>query len=200
MLPARMDSRLHLERVGFAVTALALQGALYLLLTDSDLLLSRAKTAPAIAIRMLTAARPRSLPPSHWPGGKLKMPRPTIQPLIVRPVQAPRAPGSAFAPPVDWQAAISRAVGEQLSHAQGSTLRFGMPRRRAGQRPSAAFGGWDEVRIHRLQRLGHGIIDVGRCVITLAFPVPICHFGKTPANGTLFKHMHGDRTAVGSLP
>lgn len=61
--------------------------------------------------------------------------------------------------------------------------------------------GWDEARIHRIQRLENGIIDLGdRCLIKLPFPIPICRFGRLPANGELFKHMHDPRSAPGSLP
>ncbi|MGH8319805.1 MAG: hypothetical protein ACREUL_17850 [Steroidobacteraceae bacterium] len=56
---------------------------------------------------------------------------------------------------------------------------------------------WDDVHIDRVQRLVHGVIDLGdRCVITLTLPIPFCHFGKISADGDLFEHMHDPRAAA----
>lgn len=107
---------------------------------------------------------------------------------------------NAAGPAVDWQAAISREVRTRVSHAPRPKLRFGFPRAPAKQSLPPAFEGWDEVRIHRVQRLANGIFDLGPCVIRLSYPIPLCHFDTPPANGKLFKHMHRDRTTVGSLP
>ena len=85
---------------------------------------------------------------------------------------------------------MGHEVTTELAHAgERPKVSFGFPQMPATQGRLPAFG-WDEAHINRVQRIEHGIIDVGPCTITLAFPIPICHFGKGSADGNLFEHMH----------
>lgn len=196
-----MSGRYHRpERIIAAATALALQAALYLLLIPPRPPSRGARSPPALMAMLLTATRPKPVRGVAPYPLKSRARRRVIQHLVVRPIALPepreRASGSA----VDWQAAIQQEVGTELSHAGAPpAVRMGLPRMPATQAPGPSFG-WDEARIHRRQRLEHGIIDVGRCVIRLAFPIPLCHFGRAPANGDLFKHMRDPHTAPDSLP
>lgn len=178
------------ERITAAAAALLLQAALYGVLTaQHPLVSSGAGTAPLMTM-IMTATRPgRVAPPPSLPS-EPRMRRPAIEPPVVQPIvpsRAERAPASS----VDWHAAMQHEVTTELSRAAPRPkVNFGFPQMRAKQQsPLPAFG-WDEAHINRVQRIEHGIIDVGPCTITLAFPIPICHFGKGSANGDLFEHMH----------
>jgi hypothetical protein len=110
---------------------------------------------------------------------------PIVQPILSAPRQQ-RAPATA----VDWQTAMQQEVTSRLAHgAERPRVTFDFPQAPAKHDAPPAFG-WDEAHINRVQRIEHGIIDVGPCTITLAFPIPICHFGKGSASGDLFEHMH----------
>ena len=63
------------------------------------------------------------------------------------------------------------------------------------------WDGWDEERIDRVQRLAHGIIDLGHgCHMLLFLPIPQCH--SDPPNGDLFRNLHDHHPdeVPGSLP
>lgn len=185
-----IDWRHHPERITAAAAALLLQAALYSVLGTQHVFLRSSTSTPPFATMIMTATRlRRAVPPPPLPS-EPQIRNPVIEPLAVQPV-IPSAPqGLASTPSVDWQAAMQREVTTELSHTPGRPkVSFGFPQAPAKQAPLPAFG-WDETHIDRLQRIEHGVIDVGPCTITLAFPIPICHFGKRSANGDLFDHMH----------
>ena len=65
----------------------------------------------------------------------------------------------------------------------------------AAEGPHSAFG-WREESLNRVQRLAHGIIDLGDdCFIVLWFPIPQCH--SDSGNGDLFEHMHDPKSPEG---
>ena len=196
-----MDWRRHSERTIAAAMALALQVALYLLLMPPHLSQTRVKGPPALIAMILSAVRPLRPVLAPPPASRLAPPRRIIQPVAVRPISPPNVAVPAAAPTIDWRAGIQHEVGAELSRAYAPPkVRFGFPLMPAKKVPPPVFDGWDDARIHRAERLANGIFDIGRCVIRLAFPIPLCHFGRTHAKGDLFKHMHQDRSAVGALP
>lgn len=88
----------------------------------------------------------------------------------------------------------ARYETRQRAHAP-SKLRFGFPQMPAKEWSPPAFG-WDQKRLNRVQRLAHGIIDLGdNCFIRLWPPIPECH--ADPGDGDLFKHMHDPRPPDG---
>ncbi|HET9106893.1 MAG TPA: hypothetical protein VFN79_06845 [Steroidobacteraceae bacterium] len=189
------------ERVLAAAMALALQAALYRLLLPPRPSRPEAGNSPPMIAMILTAERPhRTIAALHRPG-KPKPPAPLFEHIAVEPITPPKPPTPASRPAIDWEAAMRHEVRAQAVRAGVTrTLRFGFPRMPAHVRAAPEFG-WDEARIDRMQRLENGIIDLGdRCVIKLSFPIPICRFGRIPANGDLFKHMDDPRNAQGSLP
>jgi hypothetical protein len=194
------DWRGHSERTVAAALALALQVALYLLLMPPRLSETPATSSPALETMILNAVHP--LQPLLAPprASRLAPPRRVIQPIAVEPIGAPKVPVPA-ASPIDWRSGIQHEVGAELSRAYAPPkVRFGFPPMPAKKIPPPVFDGWNDARIHRNERLANGILDIGRCVIRLAFPIPLCQFGRTHAKGDLFKHMHQDRSAVGALP
>lgn len=196
-----ISGRRHSERVVAAATALALQAALYWALTPPRPSQPRAGRPPALAAMILTATRPSRVRPPPLQATVPRMPGRAIENPVVPPTNPaePQRHGPRAA--VDWQAAMQREVRAELPRAGApAKVRFGFPPMPAKKDLPHAFG-WDDARTHRIQRLGHGVIDLGeRCVITLWFPIPVCRFGKIPANGDLFKHTHGPRDAPDSLP
>lgn len=183
----------HPERVTAAAAALLLQAALYGVLSTQHPILSGGTSEPPLVTMIMTATRPKRVAPPPPLPGEPRMQSPVIEPIAVQPIipTAPqqRASGSS----IDWQAAMQHEVTSEVSHAARPKVSFGFPQAPAKGDPPPAFG-WDEAHTDRIQRIEHGIIDVGPCTITLAFPIPICHFGKRSANGDLFEHMH-DRPA-----
>lgn len=130
------------------------------------------------------------------------MANPLTEPLVVRPITPFEPQKQASRSAVNWRAAIQREVREEQSRASAPPkASFGFPQMPATRAASPAFG-WDDVHLDRVQRLVHGVIDLGeRCVIKLTLPIPICHFGKISANGDLFEHMHDPRAdGPDSLP
>lgn len=194
-----MGWRRRFERIIVAATAVALQLALCLLLTESKLFPSRAQNTVALSVLILTAARPSRVRAVQGHASTLGAPMLRVKPPAVQPISLPELQEAASGPAVDWQAAIARKMGVEVSPAPQPKRNFGFPQTPLTRGPPP-FEGWDEVRIHRAQRLANGVIDLGRCVIRLSLSTFICHFGNSPANGQLFKHVHSDRTAVGSLP
>ena len=180
----------HPERVTAALAALLLQAALYAALSPRHPFLPAGTTEPPLAALIVTVTRPRRVAPPPPLPAEPPIRNPAIEPLLVHPI-IPAAPqGSPSPSSVDWQAAMQHEVTAELSRAGARPkVQFGFPQMPAQQDPLPAFG-WDEAHIHRAQRLEHGIIDVGPCTITLAFPIPICHFGKGSADGHLFDHVH----------
>jgi hypothetical protein len=180
--------------------ALALQAALYRVLLPPQPAPVRIRGSPAIIAMILKPMRRhRALGAPHG-SGRSREPRPRFQSITVQPITAPRIPKAGVPPAIDWQVAIGRVARAEAARAGEQPLRFGFPRMRPHTTALPEFA-WDKARIDRIQRLENGIIDLGeRCVIKLPFPIPICRFGRIPANGDLFKHMHDPRRAQSALP
>jgi hypothetical protein len=92
-------------------------------------------------------------------------------------------------------------VGKELARATAPPKRqFGFPKMPAEQAPPRQWDGWDETRLNRVQRLAHGVIDLGHgCFILLFPPIPQCH--SDAPEGDLFDHMRDRRDDVpGALP
>ncbi|HEX5206580.1 MAG TPA: hypothetical protein VFW10_02155 [Steroidobacteraceae bacterium] len=178
------------ERITAVAAALLLQAALYGVLSTQHPFLSSSTSAPPLITTIMSATRRRPVVPPPPLPSEPRIRNPVIEPPIVQPIlpsaQQQRLPGSS----VDWQAAMQHEVTTELAPAAArAKATFGFPQVPAKQVPPPAFG-WDEAHINRVQRIEHGIIDVGPCTITLAFPIPVCHFGKGAANGELFEHLH----------
>lgn len=178
------------ERIAAVAAALLLQAALYGVLSTQHAFLSSNTRGPPLITMIMTASQSRHvLPPPPLPSGP-RIRNPVIEPPIVQPIlpSAQRQRSPAWS--VDWQAAMQHEVTTELAHAAARPkATFGFPQVPAKEARPPAFG-WDEAHIDRVQRIEHGIIDVGPCTITLAFPIPVCHFGKGAANGDLFEHLH----------
>jgi hypothetical protein len=188
--------RRHPERIAAAATALLLQVAIYIALSERQASVPGITSGPKLVARILAATRPKREAPPHLHASEYLMPIPVTEHPIVRPI-TPSAPQThASRPLIDWQAAIQHEVGAELSRIHAPPkIRFGFPRMPAREAPAPTFG-WDEKRIDRVQRLAHGIIDLGdNCFIPLWPPIPQCDSG--PANGDLFKHMHDPRPPEG---
>jgi hypothetical protein len=191
----------HSERAIAAVTALLLQAAVYLALTERHPTEPSATTAPTIIAMLMAVARPRrQLPPPP----QLSAPHePRL--IVVHPVALPVIPSVSQTQPsrsaIDWQGAIRGEVSRELTHAHAvPRVRFGIPKMPVERAAPHEWDGWDEVHGHRIQRLAHGIIDLGHgCFIKLPIPIPQCD--SEPANGDLFNHLRDRRDeAPGPLP
>ena len=179
------------ERITAVAAALLLQAALYSVLSTQHLFLSAGTSVPPLLTMITTPVRPRSVVPPPPLLSELRIRNPVVTPPIVQPIlSAPQQQQRAPATSVDWQTAMQHEVTSRLAHgAERPRVTFDFPQAPAKHDAPPAFG-WDEAHINRVQRIEHGIIDVGPCTITLAFPIPICHFGKGSASGDLFEHMH----------
>lgn len=199
---ARMSWRRYSERITAAAIALLLQTGLYLALSSRRPSLLRVTNAPTLEAMILTAARPNreTPPPPH--ASKRRMRSAVTQHPVVRPITAVE-PQKKHATPsaIDWQAGIQREVGIELSRSDPGRkpkVRFGFPEMPAASGPASSFQ-WDEKRLDRVQKLAHGIINIGNCQIIIWFPIPMCN--SQPADGDLFKNMYDRRNEEpGSLP
>jgi hypothetical protein len=190
----------HSERITAAATALVLQAGLYLALSPRLLFVPRASSAPTLVAMIMTATRPTRAPPPPLSPINPRAQSLAIEPPVVQPITPPMSQARASRSAIDWQAAIQREVGAELSRANARPgVRFGFPQMPAETDAPPAFG-WDEAHIDRVQRLEHGVIDLGPCVITLAFPIPICHFGSGGGNGDLLKRIEPRSEPPGSPP
>lgn len=197
----RVSWRNHPERIAAAAAALLLQAVVYLVLSPRESSPTGAANGPTLAAMILAAARPKREAPSPLhPNTHL-----TAIPVTVHPLVQPITPSAlhmrASRPGFDWEAGLQGEVLSQLApkHAP-PRIRFGFPQMPTEEGPSAEFG-WDDKKLNRVERLAHGIIDLGdHCSFRLTLPIPWCHF--EPANGDLFKHMHDPRPPPGpnSLP
>ena len=108
-----------------------------------------------------------------------RMRNPVIEPPAVQPITSAERERQPSRSSVDWNAAIQREVGTELARADApARMRFDFPLMPPPAKAGPAPLPWNERHIHRVQRLVHGIIDLGPCTITLTFPIPVCHFGK----------------------
>ena len=191
----------HSERAIAAATAVLLQAAVYLALSQRHAAVPHAESAPTFIAMLLAVARPKREPP---PARQLPA-RPELRSLTVPPVTQPIVPSKAEAQPsrsaFDWQRAIQGEVGQELARATAPPKRgFGFPEMPAQQAPAREWDGWDETRLNRVQRLAHGIIDLGHgCFILLFPPIPQC--SSEPPEGDLFDHMRDRRDETpGAVP
>lgn len=189
----------HSERAVAAATAVLLQVAVYLALTERQAAPPHTASAPTIIAMILAAARPKREPPSaRRPLEVQKLGRIVPRPVI-RDIPTPHTHTSRSL--FDWQGAIRGEVRQELAHAAAPPrMRFELPKMPAQQGPAREWEGWDDTRINRVQRLAHGIIDLGHgCYILLFPPIPQCH--SEAADGHLFDHLRdrGDEVP-GALP
>lgn len=193
--------RRHSERAIAAAAALLLQAAVYLALSERHPSIPGTRSSPTIIAMILAATRPkREVPPARRPSERRK-PRLLAEHPIARPITPLKPQMHASRSTVDWQGAIQGEVRTEVSRADAPPkVRFGFPALPAEKAPPEEWDGWDEVRIQRVQRLAHGIIDLGHgCFILLWPPIPQCY--SEPPNGDLFKHMHDRRNeSPGALP
>ncbi len=104
---------------------------------------------------------------------------------------APSSSGAA----IDWNAELAAAARDSAADTRTPQRDFGFPGR-PSKPPAAHEFGWDYAHTHRVESLEGGGILVhlnDQCVLLL-FPLPFaaCGIGKKPANGELFKDLHGD--------
>lgn len=182
------------ERITAAATALLLQAVLYLALSQRQVSLLSGVSAPRLVARLLTVTRPKREAPSPMHSGARLLPIPVTEHPIVRPITLSHP--QTHTPAFDWHAGIQDEVRAELARAHARPkLRFDFPQMPATETPAPEFG-WDDKHLNRIQRLAHGIIDLGdHCFIRVWPPIPECHF--EPANGDLFKNMHKDERLPG---
>lgn len=184
------------ERALAAAVALLLQTALYLALSQRHASLPGVATGPRLIAMILAATRPKRPAPPRVRASEHLMPIPVPERPFVAPITPaePQRHPSPSAP--DWEAALQREVRTQEARARAppKLLRFGFPPMPAAQGPHSGFG-WNENRLNRVQRLAHGIIDLGEnCFIVLWFPIPQC---DSDSDGDLFEHMHDPKPLPG---
>lgn len=180
----------HSERAVAATVAVLLQASLYLALSHRHPFVHRATNSPTIFAMILTAARPKRelpAPPRSSEHHRPRlMPERSAAPPIV-PAEPPKHPSRS---PFDWEGAIQGEVGKQLTPPIAPPkIRFGFPKMPVEEAAPPHWDGWDDAHIDRVQRLAHGIIDLGHgCYMLLFLPIPQCH--SEPANGDLFSNLH----------
>lgn len=184
------------ERAAAAAAALLLQAALYLALSQRHPSLPRLENGSRLIAMILTAARAkRPAPPPIRASGRL-VPVPVGEYVVVPRVTPAEPQRQASQSAFGWTGAIGEEVRKQETRTHApAKLRFGFPQMPAEEGLPPAFG-WDENRLNRVQRLAHGIIDLGdNCFISLWPPIAQCH--SDSGNGDLFKHMHDPRPPDG---
>ena len=193
---AMISWRRQSERITAAATALLFQVALYLAMSQREPSLISGTNAPSLVARIVAATRPRHEAPLPVRATDRFIPVPLTEQPSVRPV-IPLVPQSLPSRPAfDWQAGIQDEVRAELARAHARPkLRFDFPKMPAPEAPAPEFG-WNDNHLNRIQRLAHGIIDLGdHCSIRLWPPIPLCDSG--PANGDLFRNMHRDERLPG---
>ncbi|HUA25524.1 MAG TPA: hypothetical protein VMA54_15455 [Steroidobacteraceae bacterium] len=181
----------HSERAVAAAVAVLLQVSLYLALSHRHPFVRAAANAPSIFAMILTAARPKREVPTPRRTNEHRKRRLVSAHPVAPPVIPANPPKRASRPPFDWQGAIQGEVGKQLTPlATPPKMQFGFPKMPAEEAAPNQWGGWNEAHIDRVQRLAHGIIDLGHgCYMLLYLPIPQCP--SEPPNGDLFKDLHG---------
>lgn len=191
----------HSERAIAATAAVLLQATLYVALSHRHPFSRSATSAPTIFAMILTAARPKREPPPLRQSSEHRRRRLVSEhsaaPSIAPSSSQKQSPRSVF----DWAGAIPGEVTKQLTHPVAPRrMQFGFPKMPA-EETLPHWDGWDQVRIDRVQRLAHGIIDLGHgCFISLPIPIPQCY--AEPANGDLFRNLHAHHPdeRPGALP
>lgn len=188
--------RCRSERAAAAATALLLQATLYLALSPRHPSLPRLASEPRLIAMILASTRPKRQAPLRVHASARLIPIPVAE----HPLGGPNIPGEprrhSSPDAIDWVAALQSEVRTQESRARApAKLRFGFPLMPATHGPSSPFG-WSENHLNRVQRLAHGIIDLGdNCVIILWLPIPQCH--SDSGDGDLFGHMHATKPPDG---
>jgi hypothetical protein len=181
----------HSERAVAAAVAVLLQASLYLALSHRHPIVRSTTNAPSIFAMILTAARPKRAPPPVQRSNERRK-RKLLSEHIVAPPVVPAEPqkhatGSRF----DREGALQDEVGKQLTApAAPPRIRFGFPKMPVEEAAPLRWDGWDAAHIDRVQRLAHGLIDLGHgCYMLLFLPIPQCP--SDPPNGDLFRDLHG---------
>jgi hypothetical protein len=191
--------RRHSERAIAAAAAVLLQAAVYLALGHRHPSVRGPTSPPTIFAMILAAASPKreAQPVRHL--SKHRNRRLVVEHSVAQPVNPSESPKHASQSAFDWEGAIQGEVGEKLTRpVRPPGMRFGFPSMPV-EKALPHWDGWDEVRINRIQRLAHGVIDIGHCFILLWPPIPQCP--PETVNGDLFKNMRQPRDEPpGSLP
>lgn len=192
--------RRHSERAIAAAAAVLLQAAAYLALGHRHPSVPSLTSAPTIFAMILAAASPkREAQPARHPN-KHRNRSLVVEHSVTRPVNPSESQKQASQSAFDWDGAIPGEVSKQLTRpVRPPEMRFGFPSMPV-EKTLPHWDGWDEDRLHRVQRLAHGLIDIGHgCFILLYLPIPQCPSEVT--NGDLFKNIRQPRDgSPGSLP
>lgn len=187
------------QRALAAAIALMLQATLYLALSPRHPSLPRLGNEPGLIALILAATRAKRPPPPRIHASTSLIPIPVPDhpdhPLV-GPITPPEPQRHAGRSPIDWEANLQHEVHAQASRADApARLRFGFPQMPASPGPHSPFG-WNENHLNRVQRLAHGIINIGEnCFIVLWFPIPQCDSGS--GDDDLFEHMHDPKAPDG---
>lgn len=191
----------HSERTVAATAAVLLQATLYLALSHQHASLRSATSPPTILAMILTAVRPKREVPTVRQSSEHHRRRPVPAHSVAPPAVPSEAPKHSSRSVFDWEGAIPGEVTKQLTRPVAPPkMQFGFPKMPA-EETVPHWDGWDQDRIDRVQRLAHGLIDLGHgCVISLWFPIPQCH--SEAARGDLFRNLHDHHPdeIPGSLP
>lgn len=190
----------HSERAIAAATAVLLQVAVYLALTERHAAVPHPASAPTIIAMILAAVRPKREPPPARQPLEVEKLRLTVTHPPIRDIPS-NLEMHALRSPFDWQGAIRGEVRQESAHAAAPPrMRFELPKMPVQESQPREWEGWDDTRINRVQRLAHGIIDLGHgCYMLLFPPIPQCH--SEPADGHLFDHLRDRRDELpGALP
>lgn len=193
------------RRATAAAIAVALQGLFYFLVLHETIEKAVQPSSTPLEVTLIetpTRRRPAPLPRNRArpaPARPAPQRNPAALEVVPQPISSPQAAKPVAHAPVDWQRAIQGEVQEEESPPRPKKLDFSFPQAPQGPGARPQFG-WDFAHTHRIVPLPHGgmIINISdRCSINLAFPIPMCQFGKQPANGHLFDNLEGswnDRT------
>lgn len=183
------------ERALAAATAVLLQATLYLALSPRHPSLPGVANEPRLIAMILAATRVKRPPPPRVRASTKLLSIPVTEHPLVGPITPTEPQRQAARSPIDWEANLQREVHARESRADApAKLRFGFPQMPASQGPHSPFG-WNESHLNRVQRLAHGIIDIGEnCHILLWFPIPQC---DSDSDDGLFEHMHDPKQPEG---
>ncbi len=130
----------------------------------------------------------RPTPQSRVGARRSVPPVPSSPPLIPPPASVV----TGTPPLTDWDREAERVA--RAAVAPIPRRPFGMPGSSAdAPAPTPEFG-WSHAMTHRVESLPSGgfVYNLSeRCsIVVLYLPLPVCHFGKPPARGDLFDHLH----------
>ncbi len=196
------NSCMHSTRPGprillFVFVALAHIAAYWLVKLDrlATVVWNAPVTAELVLLPLLDAApvpepetrqRSRRIKPVRTPVGSSASTKRATSP--------PQLDSATAAPHFDWIAEAQRAALE-AADAESKPKPRSFDRRRAPDdriKPRPEFA-WSHARTHRVETSPNGVTAINindRCTIVLAFPIPLCNFGKKKGRGDLFDHMH----------